>query len=103
VQSTDARRTAPGPGVTVQSMAELIEMKRQEQKKAMRQSNRDERDENEVSADILGFETDNWKAAREEALTGATQRPLFSSPYKVHNGCLIFLINDDILTAATDR
>lgn len=81
------RRTAPGPGVTVMSIAEVHEMKRlrKEQKKALRQNNRDERDENEVSADILGFESDNWKAAREEALTGASQRPLFSSPHKVEN------------------
>lgn len=82
----DVRRTAPGTGVTVQSIAEIQDMKRQrkEQKKAIRQSNRGDKDENEVSADILGFESGNWKAAREEALLNATQRPLFSSPYKVN-------------------
>lgn len=88
MHTEDVRKTAPGPGVTVMSISEIQEMKRlrKEQKKALRQSNRDERDENEVSADILGFESDNWKAAREEALTGASQRPLFSSSHKVNNG-----------------
>jgi hypothetical protein len=78
------RRTAPGTGVTVQSASEIQEMKRlrKEQKKAIR-SQKGDRDENEVSADILGFETENWKAAREEALSNASQRPLFSSPHKV--------------------
>ena len=78
------RRTAPGTGVTVQSASEIQEMKRlrKEQKKAIKHQKGD-RDENEVSADILGFETENWKAAREEALSNASQRPLFSSPHKV--------------------
>jgi hypothetical protein len=78
------RRAAPGTGVTVQSATELQEMKRlrKEQKKANRHQ-KSNRDENEVSADILGFETENWKTAREEALSNASQRPLFSSPYKV--------------------
>ncbi|KAG2182998.1 hypothetical protein INT44_005979, partial [Umbelopsis vinacea] len=80
----EVRRTAPGTGVTVQSASEIQEMKRlrKEQKKAIR-NHKGDRDENEVSADILGFETENWKAAREEALSNASQRPLFSSPYKV--------------------
>lgn len=78
------RRAAPGTGVTVQSASEIQEMKRlrKEQKKAIKHQKGD-RDENEVSADILGFETENWKAAREEALSSASQRPLFSSSHKV--------------------
>ncbi|KAI8983869.1 Sec63 Brl domain-containing protein [Pilobolus umbonatus] len=84
VPTETVRRPVYGTQFTIQSEKEIREEKRlrKEQKKALKANNRQEDDANSVSMSILGFDGENWKQVREEALLNATQSPLFSSNYK---------------------
>lgn len=80
----EPRRPTYGPQFTVQSEKEIREEKRlrKEQKKAIKANNKTEDDATLVSMGILGFDGDDLRQAREDALINASQAPLFSSNYK---------------------
>ncbi|KAI8647168.1 Sec63 Brl domain-containing protein [Parasitella parasitica] len=82
---TEPKRPVYGTQFIVQSEKELREEKRlrKEQKRAMKNHNRTEDDDAKaVSMGILGFDGEDLRQAREDALINASQAPLFSSNYK---------------------
>ncbi|KAI7887163.1 activating signal cointegrator 1 complex subunit 3 [Lichtheimia hyalospora FSU 10163] len=74
-----------GPQFTVQSEEEIKQMK--QTRKDKRKTNREKpQDESTTSMHILGFETANWREAREHELATANQRPLASTGRKAQSG-----------------
>ncbi|KAI9006624.1 Sec63 Brl domain-containing protein [Phycomyces nitens] len=83
-QPIEPKRHVYGTQVTIQSEAEIKEMKqmRKDQKRALKALQKAPEDKNAVSMDILGFDSQDLRQARENALIEASQAPLFSSNYK---------------------
>ncbi|KAG0745424.1 hypothetical protein G6F62_005146 [Rhizopus arrhizus] len=78
----ETRRPVYGTQLIIQSEKELKQEKRlrKEQKKANK--NKVEDDAHSISMNILGFDGQDLRQAREDALINASQAPLFSSNYK---------------------
>ncbi|KAI7865814.1 Sec63 Brl domain-containing protein [Spinellus fusiger] len=82
--SNEPGRPIYGTQFVIQTEAEIKEMKqmRKDQKKAIKALQKTSENTNTVSMDILGFDPQELRQAREDALLAASQAPIFSSQHK---------------------